>query len=89
MFGYFPSYALGNAYAAQMKNTMTKSLDIGELCKTGNLQPIEDWLNENVHQYGRLKKPARLIMDITGEKLNPTYLTDYLTEKYSNIYFRE
>lgn len=87
MFGYFPSYALGNAYAAQLFHTMKKSLDFDALCHKGELAPITGWLGENIHQYGRLKTPGTLIKDITGEELNPVYLTNYLQEKFEKIYF--
>lgn len=87
MFGYFPSYALGNAYAAQIKHTMDKDINIDELCRTGNLAPIKQWLNENIHQFGKLKTPKQLIKDITGEDLNPEYLNKYLAEKFEEIYF--
>jgi len=87
MIGYFPSYALGNAYGAQLANTMKKAVDIEAACRKGDLSPISGWLNEHIHQYGELKTPGQLIQDATGEKLNPTYLTDYLEEKFSKIYF--
>lgn len=87
MIGYFPSYALGNAYGAQLANTMKKTIDIEAVCQAGDLTPITSWLNDNVHQYGELKTPGELILDITGEKLNPAYLTEYLEEKFNSIYF--
>ena len=87
MIGYFPSYALGNAYAAQLTHTMKKALDFETVCRSGNLAPITGWLNENIHRYGALKTPGRLIQDITGEPLNPAYLTNYLERKFEEIYF--
>lgn len=87
MIGYFPSYALGNAYAAQITHTMEKALDFDAVCRSGDLASIASWLNENIHQYGALKMPGRLIRDITGEPLNPAYLTDYLEKKFEDIYF--
>lgn len=87
MIGYFPSYALGNAYAAQLTHTMKQHLDFDAVCRSGSLAPITDWLGENVHRYGSLKTPGRLIKEITGEALNPAYLTDYLEEKFAEIYF--
>jgi len=87
MIGYFPSYALGNAYAAQITHTMKQALDLDAVCRSGNLAPIASGLNENIHQYGALKTPGRLIRDITGEPLNPAYLTDYLEKKIEDVYF--
>ncbi|WP_438318548.1 carboxypeptidase M32 [Sporosarcina sp. FA9] len=86
-FGYFPSYALGYMYAAQFKNAMLKDLpDFDELCLQGDFQPILDWLTENIHKYGKMKKPLEIIKDVTGEGLNAKYLADYLSEKYTRLY---
>lgn len=86
-FGYFPSYALGYMYAAQFKNTMLKDIpNYDELLENGNITPIKEWLNKNIHQYGKLKEPLELLHDITGEGLNVQYLIDYVKEKYSTIY---
>ncbi|WP_226657652.1 carboxypeptidase M32 [Pseudalkalibacillus hwajinpoensis] len=86
-FGYFPSYALGYIYAAQLKNAMLNDLpQFDELLEKGQLMPIKEWLTENIHQYGKLKKPIEIIKDITGEGLNAEYLIHYLEEKYSNVY---
>lgn len=86
-FGYFPSYALGLMYAAQFKHAMLKSLpDFDKLVESGNLEPIRKWLSAHVHRFGKLKKPADILRDATGEALNPKYLIDYLTEKYTGVY---
>ena len=86
-FGYFPSYALGYMYAAQLKAAMLKEIpDFDKLCLEGNLTPIRTWLTENVHQFGKLKKPLDILKDATGETLNAKYLADYLQEKYAKLY---
>ena len=86
-FGYFPSYALGYMYAAQWKHAMDKDIpNFDELCATGDLAPIREWLTEKVHRHGALKKPFELLQEGTGEGLNPTYLTAYLQEKYTRLY---
>ncbi|WP_377888896.1 carboxypeptidase M32 [Alkalihalobacillus sp. R86527] len=86
-FGYFPSYALGYIYAAQIKHAIVKDLPhFDELLEEGNLLPIKEWLTENIHQYGKMKKPVEIIKDITGEGLNATYLIEYLENKYSEVY---
>ena len=86
-FGYFPSYALGYMYAAQFKQAMLKDIpNFDELLAEGNVGPIKQWLNEKIHQYGKLKEPLELLQDITGEGLNVQYLIDYLKEKYTSIY---
>lgn len=86
-FGYFPSYALGYMYAAQLKNAMLKDLPhYDELLKSGDLLPIKEWLTNKVHQYGKLKKPLEIIEAATGEGLNAAHLTDYLVRKFSSVY---
>ncbi|MFE8695729.1 carboxypeptidase M32 [Cytobacillus sp. FJAT-53684] len=86
-FGYFPSYALGYMYAAQLKNAMQKDIsNYDQLVEEGNLLPIKEWFTEHIHQYGKMKKPLDILKDVTGEELNANYLIDYLYEKYSNVY---
>jgi carboxypeptidase Taq len=86
-FGYFPSYALGYIYAAQLKNAMVKDIpDFDSLVESGNLIPIKEWLTKNVHQYGKMKKPIEILKDVTGEGLNPDHLIAYFEKKYSDIY---
>ncbi|MED3572015.1 carboxypeptidase M32 [Cytobacillus praedii] len=86
-FGYFPSYALGYMYAAQLKNAMIKDLpNYDQLVEEGNLLPIKEWFTDHIHKYGKMKKPLDILKDVTGEELNANYLIDYLYEKYSNVY---
>ncbi|WP_432663511.1 carboxypeptidase M32 [Wukongibacter baidiensis] len=86
LFGYFPSYALGNAYAAQFEHTMRKSLDIDKLLLEGQFDKILEWLRENIHKHGRMKKPNEIIKQVTGEELNPIYFIKYLEKKYEKLY---
>lgn len=85
-FGYFPSYAIGNAIAAQLMNTMEKELPVAELLTDGNLAPIKDYLKEHIHKWGGSKQANELITETTGEGFNPNYYIDYLTAKYTEIY---
>lgn len=86
-FGYFPSYALGYMYAAQLRHAMEKDFpNFDELVENGDLQPILHWLTEHIHRHGKTKKPLELIEDATGEALNVQYLIDYLQEKYTTLY---
>ncbi|MHA0855312.1 carboxypeptidase M32 [Paenibacillus sp. CMAA1364] len=86
-FGYFASYSLGNMYAAQFLNTMRKELPhYDQWIAEGNLLPIKEWLTTKIYQYGKSLTPSEIIMQVTGEELNPNYLADYLEEKYKEIY---
>jgi carboxypeptidase Taq len=85
-FGYFPSYAMGNLYGAQFLNTMKKTFNFDKEVSKGNLKPVHNWLDKNIHHYGSLYYPRELVKKATGEDLNPTYFTDYLEAKYKKIY---
>ena len=85
MFGYFPTYALGNLYAAQFYNSA-----LGDLPE--KLRPEEffkfllGWLRTNVHSKGKLYSAAELVKRVTGEELSVHYFQEYLEYKYSEIY---
>ncbi|MFJ7510276.1 carboxypeptidase M32 [Peribacillus simplex] len=86
-FGYFPSYALGYMYAAQIKQSMLKDLpDFDGLLEAGEIEPIRKWLNEKIHKYGKTKKPLEILKETTGEGLNVQYLIQYLENKYKEVY---
>lgn len=85
-FGYFPSYALGYMYAAQLFDAMKKEIDVDEVLASDDYTPIQHWLKEQIHQYGASRKPNQLIFEATGESLNPQYLLDYLRTIYFDVY---
>jgi carboxypeptidase Taq len=87
MFGYFPSYMLGNLYAAQMLATIRKELpNLDKTIEAGDLKPLLGWLRENVHQYGAMYEPQELMKRIAGEELNPAYFVRYVKDKFGAIY---
>lgn len=84
--GYFPSYALGSAYGAQMLRTMEKDLgDVFQKVSQGDLSRITQWLREHIHRYASFRKPGELFRSVCGE-FDAKYYTDYLTEKYTELY---
>lgn len=85
LIGYFPSYALGNAYASQLFHTMKQELSLNDYSQD-KLQEVRLWLGENIHQYGMMKTTSELIREITGEDLNPDYYIEYLKNKYEALY---
>jgi len=85
-FGYFSSYSLGNAYAAQLLHYMNKEFDVNALVRKGDFKTIRAWLTDKIHKHGSIYLPGELIERIGGERLNARYYTDYLTEKFSGIY---
>lgn len=84
--GYFPSYALGSAYGAQMIQNMRSTLDLDALTAAGDLAPISAWLEEHIWQYGREKEPAWLVQNACGGAFDPDVFARYLEEKYTDIY---
>ncbi len=86
MFGYFPSYALGSAYGVQMLHQMEKDMDVWAVAETGDLRPINAWLDEKVHRFGRLKKPADILLGAMGGPLDARVYTAYLKKKYGELY---
>lgn len=85
-FGYFPSYALGNAIAAQLYAYMEKQMNVDEILRKGEVSKIVSFLREHIHQYGRLKKTEDFLKDIMNESFNPNYYVEYLKEKFTRIY---
>ena len=81
-FGYFPSYALGNAFGAQLYHKMKQEMDFDGLLREGRADAIREYLREHIHQYGKLKTSRQLLKDATGEDFNPSYYVEYLTERY-------
>lgn len=78
MFGYFPTYALGSAYASQFMHAMRRDLDVDALLARGELAPITQWLGSHVHRYGKLYPPAVLLERATGEAFQPLYYVEHL-----------
>ena len=84
-FGYFPSYALGSAYGAQMLRNMEREFDVWGPVSRGDLSQVSAWLKDKVHQYGGLLTPAEVVRNACGD-FDPTVYTDYLVDKYSKLY---
>lgn len=85
-FGYFPTYALGSAYGAQMLDAMKKDLDFEKEINKPNLKAINEWLKEHIHIYGATKNPDELINIATGMSFDATYYVEYLKNKFSKLY---
>ena len=85
-YGYFPSYALGNAYGVQILRTMEKDFDVFAAVREGQLSKVAAWLKEHVFSIASLTDPDEWIRAITGESLNVDYFLDYLEDKYTKLY---
>lgn len=86
-FGYFPSYALGNLYAAQIYDrVLSDNPNLPIDIENGNFSSLLDYLRENIHQYGKIYYARDLIKKVTGEDLNPKYFINYIQKKFYPIY---
>jgi len=88
MFGYFPTYALGSAYAAQIYYTLIDDIDFEGLIRANKIAEINQWLKEKIHCFGSSKKPREILKEVTEEDFNPEYYVRFLKEKYSEIYLK-
>jgi carboxypeptidase Taq len=87
LFGYFPSYALGNLYAAQFWDAMRDDIPALEArIEDGGLDAPLGWLREKIHSGGAAWLPGELVLRATGASLDPSHFTAYLRKKYSRIY---
>ncbi len=87
LFGYFPTYALGNLYGSQFWNSMMKDLpNTYEKMAAGDFSEILGWLRSKIHRHGSAKTADELALEVTGEALNAQYFVDYLNKKYGEVY---
>lgn len=85
--GYFPTYALGNLYAAQFFAKASEELgDMEAMFAKGEFMPLLHWLRENIHSRGSQYLPRDLVKTVTGKDLEPSFLVDYLEQKYGALY---
>lgn len=86
LFGYFPTYTLGSAFAAQFNHAVRQNLDVDALLRENRYTEIMDWLKAHIHTYGNMHEADELIRMATGEDFNVSYYLDYLEDKYTNLY---
>jgi carboxypeptidase Taq len=85
--GYFPSYALGNLYAAQFYEAALAQISgLRAELETGKLERLMDWLGEHIHRHGRSRSPAELAVQATGKKLDHGAFIRYATDKFRGLY---
>jgi carboxypeptidase Taq len=87
LFGYFPTYTLGNVYAGCLNGAMRVAVPSVETdLAVGVTSAATGWLRENVQQYGGLYQPKDLITQATGAAPSEVPLLDYLEAKFGRIY---
>ncbi len=86
-FGYFPSYALGTIYAAQLYEAAKRGIPgLEQNIGRGYFGSLKTWLTKNVHAHGAKFQAEEVIKRVCGEGLNPAVYIDYLNEKYKRLY---
>jgi carboxypeptidase Taq len=87
LFGYFPTYTLGNLYAAQFAAAAARALgDLPGQLARGDFAPLREWLREQVHRHGRRYEPAELCLRATGAPLSSAPFLAYLQRKLDDAY---
>ena len=86
-FGYFPTYSLGSVMAAQLYAAAEDELgDLETKTKNGEFETLGEWLRENIHRHGQRYETNDLVVEATGEDFSAEAFTDYVTEKYGELY---
>lgn len=83
--GYFPTYALGNFYGAQIWAKLRTEVDAPAVLSGGDWSPVTRWLGEHVWRWGMTYTPAALIRKMSGRDLDASFFTTYLQEKYKEL----
>jgi carboxypeptidase Taq len=86
-FGYFPSYTLGNMYAAHLFEGLEKDHpDWEKRIAKGELSFIKAWLHDKIYQHGRRFPTEELLKRATGQSFSVEPYLNYLQNKYAAIY---
>lgn len=87
LFGYFPTYSLGNVYAGCLMESLRKAVpDVDAHLAMGDGRPATKWLHQNLQRHGGLYEPRDLVAQACGLEPSEGPLLDYLEAKYSEIY---
>ena len=87
LFGYFPTYTLGNVYAACLNAALRRDVpDLDAALAEGDTSPATDWLRERIHRHGGLYRPREVIARAVGGEPDEGPLLDYLEAKFSGLY---
>jgi len=86
LFGYFPTYALGNVYAGCLHQALRRDLpDLDDALSRGDPSPALHWLRERLQRHGGVLEPAALIEQACGAPANAAPLMDYIEDKFSAL----
>ena len=87
LIGYFPTYTLGNVYAAQLYAAAERDLgELGPEFERGEFGHLRSWLNQNIHRHGRRFPARELVERVCGEPPSPEPLIRQLESRFRAIY---
>ncbi len=87
LFGYFPTYSLGNVYAGCLNQKMRADItDLDAELAAGNTGSATGWLRQNLQQYGGLRSPRDTITQAAGKSPSHEPLMQYLEDKFTRLY---
>ena len=87
LFGYFPTYSLGNLYAGQFFAQANKDLgDLPAAFRRGEFRPLLDWLRQKIHAHGQRWSAGELALNITGQPLSHAPWIEQMRSKYGELY---
>ena len=86
--GYFPTYTLGNLYAAQLMDAVRREFGAGieDDFRHGDFTRLKGWLNQHIHRHGQRYRAGELCQRATGAPLSPKPFLSYLSEKFGALY---
>jgi carboxypeptidase Taq len=84
LFGYFPTYQLGNVVSVQIWEVAQRELgDLDEQFARGEFGQLREWLREHVYRHGSIYPPRELLERVTGSQLDPEPYLRYLQTKFA------
>jgi carboxypeptidase Taq len=86
-FGYFPTYMLGNLYAAQLFDAVKREiLNLEDEIAKGNFKVLLEWLRAKLHPFGLVREAPELLREITGKGPTHKPWLEYVREKFGALY---
>lgn len=84
LFGYFPTYQLGNIVSVQIWEVAQRELgDVDEQFARGEFSHLRAWLREHIYRHGSIYPPRELLLRVTGSELDPEPYLKYLSAKFA------
>ncbi len=87
LFGYFPSYTLGNLYAALLGEAISAQVpDLWGQVERGHFSPVLAWLRENIHSQGHIMDSPQLLRQVAGDRDPVDALLAHLWERHGRLH---